>query len=210
MRIPAKYQYTFRSSAGSVVKVLRGDMAAKIVGGEGGWTLVDRPRRTSLTQWTGRQPYQMDVPVLFDGWRESESVEQDIRRLQIMSVGSDFNPPPTVKIDGALPVGGATWVITSIDWGDEVFWAQTPRGQYFRLRQDATVHLTEFVAEQRLKIVITNSLPNTYTTQRKGETLKDIAKAMYGNGSRWKDIQKANPKIRDPNNIPAKTDIRIP
>jgi len=210
MRIPTKYLYTFRSSAGSVVKVLRGDNAATIVGGEGGWTIVDRPRRTGLTQWTGRQPYQMDVPVLFDGWRASESVEQDIRRLQVMSVGSDFNPPPTVKIDGALPIGGATWVITSIDWGTEVFWSQTPRGQFFRLRQDAIVHLTEFVSEQRLKIVLTNSLPNTYVTQKKGETLQDIAKAMYGNGSRWKEIKAANPKIRDPNNIPAKTTIRIP
>jgi len=209
MRIPTKYLYTFRASSGSVVKVLRGDTAAKIVGGEGGWTMVDRPRRTSLTQWTGRQPYQMDVPVLFDGWRAQESVEQDIRRLQTMSIGSDFNPPPTIKIDGALPVGGATWVITGIDWGDEVFWAQTPRGQYFRLRQDALVHLTEYVAEQRLKITITNSLPNTYITS-KGDTLQNIAKAMYGNGSRWKEIQKANPKIRDPNKIPAKTTLRIP
>jgi len=152
----------------------------------------------------------MDVPIIFDGWRYQQSVEQDIRHLQKMAIGADFTPPPTVKIDGALPVGGATWVISSIDWGTEVFWAQTPQGQYFRLRQDAVVHLIEFQDEQRLNITITNSLPNHYTTQAKNETLKDIAKAMYGNGSKWKDIQQANPKIRDPNHIPKGTQLRIP
>jgi len=209
MRIPTKYFYTFRSSSGAVIKVLRGDNPAQIVGGEGGWQMVDRPRRTSLTQWTGRQPYQMDVPVLFDGWRAQESVERDIRMFQLMAIGRDFTPPPTIKIDGALPVVGATWVITGIDWGTEVFWSQTQRGQFYRLRQDAVAHLLQYQEEERLKITITNSLPNTYITSA-GDTLKDIAKAMYGNGSRWKEIQQANPKIRDPNKIPAKTTLRIP
>jgi hypothetical protein len=211
MRPPDKYFYYFRSSAGPVVKVLRGDNPAQIVGGEGGWNMISRPRRTSLTQWGGREPYQMDVPVLFDGWRLQESVEIQIRRLQSMSVGSDFNPPPTIKIDGALPIGGATWVISSIDWGTEVFWAQNPRGQFYRMRQDAVVHLLQYEAEQRLKITITNSLPNQYIVQ-KGQTisLKTIAQAMYGNPSRWKDIQAANPSIRDPNKVIGLKTIRIP
>jgi len=208
-RVPDKYFYTFRSSAGSVVKVMRGDNPAQIVGGEGGWNFVQRPRRTSLTQWGGRDPYQMDVPIIFDGWRYQTSVEQDIRRLQIMSVGSDFNPPPTVKIDGALPIGGATWVIASIDWGTEVFWSQANRGRYFRLRQDAIVHLYEYKASEDLKITITNSLPNTYIVPKgKTTTFKEIAKAMYGNGSRWKEIQSANPKVRDPNKVSGT--VRIP
>jgi hypothetical protein len=210
MRVPGKYFYTFRSSAGAVVKVLRGDTAPKIVGGEGGWNMVQRPRRTSLTQWGGRDPYQMDVPILFDGWRLQESVEREIRVLQLMSIGSDLNQPPTVTIDGALPVVGATWVITSFDWGDEVFWSQTPRGQFFRLRQDAVVHLLQFQAPQELKIVITNSLPNHYTTATAKETLRSISQSVYGTSARWKDIQKANPKIRDPNKIPNKTTLRIP
>jgi nucleoid-associated protein YgaU len=151
----------------------------------------------------------MDVPILFDGYRYGTSVELDIRRFQLMAIGSDFNPPPTVKIDGALPVSGATWVITSIDWGTEVFWSQTQRGQYFRLRQDAIVHLLQFQAEERLKITITNSLPNHYIAA-KGDTLQGISKAMYGNGSRWKEIKAANPSIRDPNKIPAGKSIRIP
>jgi hypothetical protein len=209
MRIPDKYFYTFRSSAGAVVKVLRGEESPTIVGGEGGWNLISRPRRTSLTQWGGREPYQMDVSVLFDGWKTGTSVETDIRRLQAMAIGSDFSPPPTIKIDGALPVGGATWVITNIDWGANVYWSQTARGQYNRLRQDAVVHLTQYFAEQRLKIAITNALPNQYVVP-KGTvtTFKAIAAAMYGSPARWKDIQKANPDQRDPNKV--KGSVRIP
>ena len=211
MRIPDRYFYTFRSSAGPVVKVLRGNDAPQITGGEGGWNMIQRPRRISLTQGGGRDPYQMDVSVIFDGWRTSTSVELDIRRLQAMSVGSDFQPPPTIKIDGALPIGGATWVITSIDWGSEVFWDQTIRGQYVRLRQDAVVHLTEYFAEQRLKVTITNSLPNHYQVP-KGQitTLKAIAQAMYGSPKRWKDILKANPSIRDANKVRGPKSVRIP
>jgi len=153
----------------------------------------------------------MDVPVLFDGWRMQTSVEQDIRRLQAMSIGSDFTPPPTIKVDGALPIGGATWVITSIDWGTEVYWSQTQKGQFFRMRQDATVHLTQFIAEQRLKITVTNSLPNKYSVPKGSITsLKKIAFAMYGSPNRWKDIAAANPSIRDPNKIKGPKEIRIP
>jgi hypothetical protein len=209
MRIPDRFFYTFRSSAGTVVKTLRGTDAPTITGGEGGWNLIARPRRVSLTQWGGRDPYQMDVPIMFDGWRTQRSVEQDIRRLQAMSVGSDFSPPPTIKIDGALPIGGATWVITGIDWGTEVYWSQTPRGQYFRLRQDAVVHLTQYIEEQRLKVAITNSLPNQYIVPKGTTTsFKQIASAMYGSPARWKDIAAANPSIRDQNKVSGT--VRIP
>jgi hypothetical protein len=213
-RIPDRYFYTFRSSKGQVVKVMRGDDSASIVGGEGGWNTIARPRRTSLTQWGGRDPYSMDVPIIFDGWRYGVSVEREIRMFQEMARGYDFSPPPTIKIDGALPINGATWVITSIDWGNEVFWSQAAKsqsaqGSYYRLRQDAVVHLLQFQDEQRLKITLTNSLPNQYTVPKGTKTtLKDIAKAMYGNGSRWKEIQQANPKIRDPNKVSGT--VRIP
>jgi hypothetical protein len=210
MTPPNKYFYTFKSSDGAQVKVLRGDGPPKIVGGLGGWSMVARPRRTSITQWAGREPYQMDVPVLFDGWHDGNSVETDIRTLNKMAIGMDYDPPPTVTISGALPVGGATWVINAIDWGDDVYWQQTDRGQFYRLRQDALVHLIQYQAVERLQITVTKSLPNSYTVFRKGETLRSIAKSMYGDGSRWKDIQKANPSVRDPNKLPLKKSLRIP
>src|SRR5262252_6436265 len=122
VRQPDKYFYIFKASDGTQVKVLRGDGAPKMVGGIGGWNIVARPRRVGLTQWGGREPYQMDVPILFDRWHDQNSVEREIRQLNKMALGYDYAPPPTVTMQGALPVVGATWVITSIDWGDNVYW----------------------------------------------------------------------------------------
>jgi len=212
-RIAEKYYYVFKASNGLQVKVLRGAAPPTMMaGGIGGWNTVPRPRRTALTQWAGRDPYQMDVPVLFDRWHEQNSVEREIRQLNRMALGFDYQPPPTVKIQGALPVVGATWVISGIDWGEEVYWAQSKSG-FYRLRQDAVVHLLQYQAEERLKIVVTKSLPNIYVVFNKnGESLKTIAKHVYGNAKKWRVIKKANPgpKTRDPNHIKYMTKLRIP
>jgi|SRR5262252_3076340 hypothetical protein len=210
---PDRYYYIFRSSDGASVRVMRGDGPPTMTGGIGGWNQIARPRRVALTQWGGREPYQMDVPILFNGWHDQQSVEREIRQLNKMGLGLDWHQPPTVTLDGAHPdvaVAGAQWVINDITWGDDVYWDLGKDGTPFRMRQDAVVHLLEYHEEDRLNIVVTKSLPNTYIVHRKGETLRSIAKAMYGNGDRWKDIKKANPKIRDPNKLPLKTKLRIP
>lgn len=43
-------------------------------------------------------------------------------------------------------------------------------------------------------------IPKTYTVQ-KGDCLFNISKKIYGDGSKWKDIHKANPNIKNPNLI---------
>jgi LysM repeat protein len=48
----------------------------------------------------------------------------------------------------------------------------------------------------------------TYTVQ-KGDTLKDIAESIYGDPEKWKLIADAN-GIKDPNNIPPGTKLKIP
>lgn len=196
---PAR-QYLFRSSEGESVLVFRGTNAAKMVGGGGGWDTVARPRRAAITQWNGRDPYAMDVPVLFDGWRDNDNVEPDIARLNQMQMGKPRktgpdSPPPTVQIDGAVPIKGATWVITSIDWGDNVIWH--PQGDDgYRLRQDAVVHLLQFVAEERLAISAAKLSPGQLYTTKEGDTLIDVAKKYYGDARKAKVIGRAN-KIRN-------------
>jgi hypothetical protein len=209
MSPPRKYYYTFTADSGSIVRVMRGTAPPKMTGGMGGWQIVNRPRRSGITQWTGYEPYQMEVPVIFDGWHNQESVEDDIRRLNMMQTGMPYQPPPTLQIDGALPISGATWVISTIDWGDIVYWKQTPTGDFVRLRQDAVVHLLQYVEEDRL-MIRNVGLPHVYTPMRKGMSFRDVAKEMYGSPKRWKDIKNANPKIRDPNNLPKDQTIRVP
>ena len=46
---------------------------------------------------------------------------------------------------------------------------------------------------------------------KRGDSLSKISKKVYGDGSRWKEIYKANEdKIKDPRLIYAKQKLRIP
>jgi hypothetical protein len=204
-KIPEQHFVIFKSSLGSQVKVLRGDGAPKMTAGSGGWSVISRPRRTSLTQWTGRDPYRMDIPILFDGFRNDKSVESGIARLNSMSIGHDYDPPPTLIIEGGVPIKGATWVIDSIDWGDNVYW-ESSNGHYFRTRQDAVVHLLQYQAESRLNITMPKTLPGQYIVTRDGMTLKEAVKAYYGNTKKYKAVLSTNKgndanHVRDPNNL---------
>jgi hypothetical protein len=208
MTISPKYFYTFTASNGLKVRVLRGDGAPKMVGGGGGWELVKRPRRVSLTQWQGRDPYAMDVPVMFNSVGDDGNVETAISTLNQMQVGKDNVPPPTVEIEGGVPIKSAKWVITSIDWGDNVIWEATRSGKYVRLRQDAVVHLVQFVQEDRLARPRATAAPRKHV-YRKGETLRGIAQKFYKDASKWKVIANAN-GIRDPSHIKDGTALKIP
>lgn len=205
--------YTFRSSRGSQVTVLRGDGAPKMVDGGSGWTVEDRPRRVGLTIWKGRNPYRMDVPILIDAWASQDSIENDIAILNQMQMGSDLEQPPTVTIVGGVPVKGIVWVLDPIiDWGDNVIWGANSRGDMFRYRQDAVVHLCQYNPEDRLQVSGGGNLqaPRRYIVKQ-GDDLRSISQKMYGDPTKWKLIQAAN-NIRDPKRILRMVgkEIRIP
>lgn len=191
-----KNQYVFRSSNGLTVVCLRGANPPAITGGSGGWEVVPRPRRVALTIWRGRDPYTMDVPVLLDGWLAERSVEQDIARLNQMFMGTDLKSPPTIQIEGAVPVKGIKWVGT-IEWGTNVIWEETPRGAGFRYRQDAVLHLVQYNPEKRVAIrKDAQRGPVTYTV-KSGDTLRSIAKHFLNDSDRWRDIARAQtPPLR--------------
>ena len=204
----ARHLYTFNSSDGTKVVVLRGSEPPRMTGGGGGWQIVQRPRRLGLTQWQGREPYQMDVPVLFDGWADGDDVEADIARLNQMQMGKNSDPPPTLQIDGAVPVKGIRWVIAGIEWGTNVIWVSGVNGRPVRQRQDAVVKLLQYVKDDRLVISNKSTAPRRHI-YKKGETLRGLAQKYYKDASKWKKIADAN-KIRDPRNIKPGTSLRIP
>lgn len=188
--------YTFRSSNGLVVTMLRGEDAPKMTGGGGGWIIEPRPRRVGMTVWEGREPYKMEVPVLFDGFADDRSVESSIAKLNQMQMGRDLIQPPTVTIEGSVPVKGIKWVIENIEWGDNVYWD----GE-IRTRQDAVVALIQYVPETRVKINRDPRTRATVYTVKKGDTLRIIAKrpTVYGDAEKWKLIATAN-NLRIPGN----------
>lgn len=202
--------YLIRSSNGRQVLVLRGADPPTMTAGGGGWETVERPRRTAFVQWTNPVPYQMTVPILFDGFAKNRNLESDISAVNQMKMSpGDLIPPPTLQIDGALPVKGATWVITDIDWGTNVIWSAKD-GRGYRLRQDAVLQLLQFVAEDRL--AFNGGVPKGATqpyTVKDGEDLQSVAKKHYGDAGQAKTIAKAN-GIRDPKTVKAGTKLKIP
>lgn len=195
------YRFT-RLDTNEDVIMKRDADAPKLISVGGRWNIVNRPRRTSITTYDGNDPYRMDVPILFDGWDTGRSMEDAISILNQMRIPpADFASPPQVKVEGAIPVKGGTWVIEGIDEGDTVIWHE----DNYRLRQNAVVHLLQFVAADQLSIKppATTRIINV----KAGDTLKSISKAQYGTTKYWSAIKQAN-NIRDPKKLP-KT-LRIP
>jgi|SRR5215469_6028550 len=207
---PDKLYYRIRSSSGVVIKVLRGSAAPQITGGGARYDTIQRPRRNGQIQWTGDDPYTMDVPILFDGWDQEivsmRNVERDIQQVNnMMHSPGAWVAPVTIKITGAVPVKGGTWVITGIDYGDMVIWDTDKHGKGYRMRQDAVLHLLQFLPETvlRLNTKAGTTIPHVV---KAGETLQSIANRAKTTPAA---IKKAN-NIRDPKSIKAGQRLLVP
>lgn len=202
------FAYVFRASNGTRVAVMRGTDPPVATAGGAVWTAKTRPGRKSLTVFTNTDPYKMDLPILFDGLQGDDSQEPAIALLNQMRQGDDFTEPPTINIDGGVPIKGGTWVIEDITWGTNQLW-RAVNGHWYRVRQDAVVHLLQYVKETRLTIKKgTASVPRRYTF-KKGDTLRKIAQKFYKDPNKWKQIAAAN-NIRDPSSIKPGKELKIP
>jgi len=205
-----RHYITFLASNGLEVRALRGDGAPKLSAGGARWEVINLPRRVGATQWMGRDPFVLDVPILFDHHASDESIEPDARALNKMRLSQEFTVPPTIKIIGAVPITDRDWVIQGIDWGDDVYWVTRGDAPY-RTRQDAVVHFLEYRPQARVKILAKASLPHAFEVQKgTTTTLRKIAKEMTGDANNWRKIKNANPSIRDPNKVVGPKRVRIP
>src|SRR6516225_12217618 len=90
MPLDARNYYLIRASSGVSVLVKRGDGLPQITGGGARFNTINRPRRKSIVQWDGDDPYTMDVPIMFDGWSTgrygmiSVSIEADTAKVNQM------------------------------------------------------------------------------------------------------------------------------
>lgn len=194
---------TFSSDTGLRVSALLGDGVPKPISGYGGWEVVDRPHRIGATQWKGRDPFRMDIPILFDGWAAGQSVDHEIHVLEMMA-GLGGSRPPIISISGDVPRTDLDWVIESLDWGDVAISSNNGR-----LRQDFTVHLLQYLHDVTITETVSRpGVPSTYRTKQ-GDTLQKIAIKYYGNESFWRDIAVAN-DIRDPSTVPPGTVLTLP
>lgn len=190
----------------SFVVVRRGESPPKITAGGARWKVTPRPKRTSIVTFDGTDPYEIDVSILFDGWADDDSIEVDVAKLNQMRFSqASLTRPSRIRIDGALPVKSATWIIKDITWGDNQIW-QVIGEKGSRFRQDAVIHLLQYVPEVPLAGIKPFKLNDKIVTAKAGQTIKDLAK---GDPKKAKIIQKAN-GIRDPKTVKTGDRLRIP
>lgn len=113
--------------------------------GYGGWEEVARPRRSTVTSWTGQPARRMALSVVIDNHYAGTSIEDQIRDLERMALPRAGGQPPTVTLlarGGHIPYRNLTWVIDTLEWGDAIMNAHGNR-----TRQAATVTLLQYVAD---------------------------------------------------------------
>jgi nucleoid-associated protein YgaU len=167
-----------------------------------------------MTLWKGNPPLRMTVPLLLDAWRAGGSVENACNTLERMATPpGGREAPPIVLIQGHLPHTGKRWVIDNdgLEWGDALY-----RHDGNRIRQEVTVHLLEYIPEDRLTTnnaagVVRDSSDTTVRsyTVKSGDTLSSIAAKLLGDYRRWTEIADLN-NLRDPNVIYPGQKILVP
>lgn len=213
-----KYYATFTSDSGLFVQVLMGDSAAYLTGGFGGWEVVDRPRRIGMVRFKGRDPLRQDIPVRFEGVREHIGQEVPIATLIRMSmIPAENQTPPLIDIDGPVMREDLAWVIEDITFDNQnTIWEEIG-GTPVRTRQDAVVHLLEYVDDD---VIITAPTPaivagggkTKKTITSSGQTAKQLAQIAYGDPNAYFLIFGANPILTpDPRlPIPHGAEVVIP
>ena len=161
---------------------------------------VQRPATASLTNWQGREPYQMVLPIRFDRHKAGATIEPDVRALARLALrDANDTEPPVVVVEGPVPapanVRNPRWRIEAFsDPVEPPLFNQA--GECVRIALDVT--LTEYVVDTLLTESLDRrggrGLTSRATRVRAGEgTLYDVARRAYGgDGSRAADIARAN------------------
>lgn len=189
-------------------------------GGVGGWGRRVRPKRPPAVEWEGEPEETLTFSLLFDGYEEGRSVEQDCQRLlRLGKKRAHLKPPPILELRYGNVGRGQLWVIDSLAWGDEL---RNRRLQ--RLRQEVTVTLLRY---EEAEVTLTPTQRhrdrqgsrggssgsgadrNRVYTVKAGDTLSSIAARKLGRAGRWPEIAKLN-KLRDPNHLRVGQRLRLP
>jgi hypothetical protein len=161
--------------------------------GYGGHPVAVRPKKSALTVFEGRQPFQMPVPLLFSG--------NHVPRLCFLLDQMASARPPTANLAlptapyavtihstvGTLPLPGGIqdgekWWIEDLVWGAEK--RNTENELYFK---EVVVTLLEVVVD----VTIKGKGAHPYTI-RKGDTWHSIAARELGDVERWAELKEMN------------------
>jgi hypothetical protein len=120
-----------------------------VEGGVGGWEVIDRPTRESMTAWRNTPGLRWALPLSLDGADAGRSVEGDVEQLIAWGQPDDaLGEPPTLVVSARVGRAPSTarWVIDSIEWGEQI-----RNDANVRVRQDLTLTLLKYVPGKVLK-----------------------------------------------------------
>lgn len=192
-------------------------------GGVGGWRIYDRPRRAAALEWGGQPVEEIAFTLTFDGWEQEVSVEAELELLEAMGRPvAPGEPPPELRLAyGPIGTGDETWVLTELDYGDELRNAALER-----IRADVGVTLVRYEkAGVTLRPVDRHKKRQRDRAEEVGgpvpqadrvvvvvssdEDLARIAARELGDASRWPEIAELN-DLRDPRWIQAGANLMLP
>jgi LysM domain len=199
----------------SITALLDG-AGAVVTGGYGGWDMITRPRRQSVTHWGGRNPFSMDLAIVLDGHQRFDTIETECNNLDRLALPFP-NPggtPPVVQLIGeAIPHQDILeWVIDGLEWGATI---RDRNGH--RTRQHVVIKLIRYVQIDKIQVTAAAKSRTKgggggvrTVPVKKGDTLQKISARYLGYGHRWREIRALNPGLDDPDNLKGRTTVKIP
>jgi nucleoid-associated protein YgaU len=164
--------------------------------GYGGHQVTERPKKRGITDWVGRPPFKVTVPILLS--HRGASVENDLRALEGAAIAGDNERPDPVELTGVsllLPPGSGRegWFIDDIDRSGR----EDRSSAKTLIRKELVLTLLEkvkgdTVKEPALTTKVAGKTVVTHYTVKHGDTLQSIAARQLGEASRWTDIAVLN------------------
>ena len=198
------------------IEIPMGDGPAYPTGGMGGWVEGEVQDDVSVSDWEGQGLLTEDVPLLLNGYEDGESVQREWNTVKKLGrdPNGDERRPPVFVVHGPIDHPGKAWVLGEggIEVNPESIITRSD-GDYLRI--EFTLHLLEYRrpdvirrrGRNRMRVGV--GRPRSYKT-RGGETLIEIAVAVFGNWKRAKEIGDLN-DIHDPNRrLPGGRELKLP
>lgn len=133
-------------------------------GGNARWDTLERPGRTSTIEYTGADLHTLTLPLRLDGFSvlaggTDATVEPQCAQLQTWRRPTPgASQPPALTLDGPLrqPPYRPWWVITDLEWGEQVRGDGPLAGQ--RIMQEVRVTFLEHLQGEVLRGVTAQAL----------------------------------------------------
>lgn len=199
------------------VATLLGVAVPTLTEGGGGVARISRDRRKPLTDYDELPLIVQTFEVILDGY-PSQSVDGEVAALErLHGIGRTEGPLPTIKLAGPVRYPSLEWLLDGLElMSDENMVIRDGEGRF--LRAAFSVTLVEYVDPSALTIKPGKRAKGKKKAKIKryrvksGDNLRKIAARFLKSSDRWKEIAKANPKLklRKPSDVRTGQLLRLP